>query len=266
MLVVKIYKSNRKLPNSKINLKSSTTLATRHSIWYNHAIATHDYQPLDTSGTTKMIKKISSILALGCAVLAGYGFLGFGEPDNNSRPIGPDGIPLNRIPGVESIDVPSGLTPKQAIDAVELAIKGTNPGSTTKHWVSQWRIEARDPNDTWIRACLTVRQHSLKVCYRLEGDKIIPDVPSSTNLKQDGIRIHRNVPGWINKMRPLIQEKLYDMEKGIAAAAGTAVTVPASPAPASPVPAPSQDSFCSECGAPLSPNANFCHKCGEKVK
>jgi hypothetical protein len=79
------------------------------------------------------------------------------------------------------------------------------------HWVSQWRLEARDPANKWIRIGLTARSHYLCVCYRIEGGKLIPDVPTSTNLKQDGIRIHRKVPVWINNLKPLISQRFYDL-------------------------------------------------------
>ena len=129
----------------------------------------------------------------------------------DDRPVLADGQRLNRIPGTEPIEIPQGISDAQALDAVETAIRGTNPGERVNHWVSQWRLEARDPANAWIRVGLTARNHYLCVCYRIEGGKLVPDVPTSTNLKQDGIRIHRKVPMWINNLRPLIAQRLYDM-------------------------------------------------------
>lgn len=123
---------------------------------------------------------------------------------------GPDGVLLNRIPGTNSVDIPAGLVDAKVLDAVEKAIQGTGGNQQrVNHWVSQWRMERRDPDNKWIRVGLTVRQHYLSVCYRIENGKLIPDVPTSTNLNQDGCKIHRKVPNWINKLNTLISQQLY---------------------------------------------------------
>jgi len=132
-------------------------------------------------------------------------------PQNDTRPVSADGQVLNRIPGTDPIEIPQGVSDVQALDVVESVIRGTNPGDRVNHWVSQWRLEARDPANKWIRIGLTARSHYLCVCYRIEGGKLIPDVPTSTNLKQDGIRIHRKVPVWINNLKPLIAQRFYDL-------------------------------------------------------
>lgn len=56
---------------------------------------------------------------------------------------------------------------------------------------------------------MTVRRHYLCVCYRIENGSLVPDVPTSTNLKQSGVKIHRRVPGWINGFNALISQQLY---------------------------------------------------------
>ena len=132
-------------------------------------------------------------------------------PQNTARPVSADGQVLNRIPGTDSIDIPQGITDVQALDVVEAVIRGTKPGDRVNHWVSQWRLEARDPANKWIRIGLTARNHYLCVCYRIEDGKLVPDVPTSTNLKQDGIKIHRKVPVWINNLKPLILQRFYDL-------------------------------------------------------
>ena len=154
------------------------------------------------------MKKIKMIASLGISAIgilvACLGCQMLGKESDN-RSIAPDGERLNRIPGTESIEIPPGVSDKQALDVIEATIKGTKAGDRKNYWVSQWRMEARDANNKWIRIGLTARQHYLCVCYRIEGGKLVPDVPTSTNLKQDGIKIHRKVPVWINNLKPLIR-------------------------------------------------------------
>ena len=137
-----------------------------------------------------------------------------GASESASVPGGSGGQHLNRIPGTESIEIPQSISNEKALDAVEIAVKGTRPGDRVNHWVSQWRMEARDPANEWIRIGLTARNHYLCVCYRIEGGKLVPDVPTSKNLKQEGTKIHRKVPVWINNLKPLISQRLYDMVNG----------------------------------------------------
>ncbi|MBO4287886.1 MAG: hypothetical protein J5985_06950 [Kiritimatiellae bacterium] len=147
------------------------------------------------------------VLAVGCVTLEG---------DNggvDTRPVAADGTRLNRIPGTESIPIPNGLTDVQVLDAVESAIKGTGAGDRNIYWVSQWRVENRDPANKWVQVVLTARAHILHVCYRIENGALIPDVPSSSNLKQNGTRIHRKVPQWINQLNVLISSRLYELKK-----------------------------------------------------
>lgn len=189
------------------------------------------------------------ISVAGCQAFRDGG--GTSSPAVDERPIGPNGERLNRIPGTQEIEIPGGISDLQAMDAIEGVIRGTNPGERVNHWASQWRLEGRDPANKWIRIGLTAREHYLSVCYRIEGRKILADVPTSTNLKQDGIKIHRKVPAWINKLRPLILQKLYDLQNDGAGSAN----------------APTQHAaFCPKCGAKADTTAAFCTSCGNKLK
>ena len=125
----------------------------------------------------------------------------------------PDGTVLNRIPGVESIAIPSGVSDKTALDAVEQTIDLAHDGKLPNYRKGQWCVEDRDASNKWIKAGFTVRKHYLCVCWRIEGGRIVPDVPNSRNLDQDGCSIHRKVPAWINTLRPVIAERLYKATK-----------------------------------------------------
>ena len=152
----------------------------------------------------KLVYAVAFSVLCGCQMLSS-------QPEVDMRPIGPNGERLNRIPGTNSVDIPDGIGDKQAIDAVVQAVQGTGAGDRNIHFVSQWRLESRDKDNKWIQIGLTARNHYLCVCYRIEDDKLVPDVPTSNNLKQDGIRIHRKVPQWINNLNPLIKQRLYNM-------------------------------------------------------
>ncbi len=205
----------------------------------------------------KKLFKIAMILGLFAAC---SGFLGLTMgSQTDERPIGPNGERLNRIPGTESIDIPQGVSDKQALDVIEATIRGTKPGEGKNYWISQWRMEDRDPSNKWIRIGLTARQHYLCVCYRIENGKLVPDVPTSTNLKQDGIKIHRKVPVWINNLKPLITMRFYDIVNGNS---NPAVPPTATPAPA----ATPASAFCPSCGKKVGADANFCGGCGKKLK
>lgn len=152
------------------------------------------------------MKKLIGMATLVLSVVMGGCSLFRSEP----QPVlGPDGVWLNRIPGANSVDIPSGLADAKVLDAVEQAIRGTGNNQRVNHWVSQWRMELRDPGNKWIRVGLTARQHYLSVCYRIENGKLVPDVPTSMNLNQDGCKIHRKVPAWINRLNVLIAQALY---------------------------------------------------------
>lgn len=129
-----------------------------------------------------------------------------------------DGTVLNRIPGVESIVIPAGISDKMALDVVEQVVTLNNSGETRNRWRGEWRMEDRDAANKWIRVGYSVREHYLCVCYRIENGKLVPDVPTSTNLRQNGCSIHRKVPAWINAIRPMISERLYKCTKAAAAA------------------------------------------------
>ena len=231
------------------------------------------------------MKKVLMIaMAFGLvAVCSGFLNFGSGSSQADERPIGPNGERLNRIPGTESIDIPQGISDKQALDVIEATIRGTKAGEGKNYWISQWRMEDRDPANKWIRVGLTARQHYLCVCYRIENGKLVPDVPTSTNLKQDGIKIHRKVPVWINNLKPLISMRFYDLVNGkanptapaapatapAAAPAAVPATAPAAVPATAPAAAPATETanaFCPSCGKKVGPDANFCGGCGKKLK
>lgn len=155
-----------------------------------------------------MIAVAAAVLCVGCSAIRGI--TSPSTPAVDNRPVGPDGERLNRIPGTTAIDIPAGIDNKTALDVFENAIIATGAGDKNLYWASQWRMEARDSGHNWIRVGLSNRQHYLSVCYRIEDGKMIPDVPASSNLKQDGINIHRKAVQWINRLNPLIGAKLYD--------------------------------------------------------
>jgi len=183
-----------------------------------------------------MKKMIMVCVALATTLLVAYG------------DATPSAASLNRIPGAGSIKIPEGLSDDQAIEAVARTAVGIG------NWVAgRWVVESRDVSNQWIRVNLTVRQHAMTVCYRIENGMLVPDVPQSTNLNQDGSKIHRNVPGWINRFNNRVMVNFAPV---------------ASPAPA---PAPAADSapaanFCPGCGKKVSSDANFCGSCGRKLR
>lgn len=75
-----------------------------------------------------MKKSISFVFAAFAAVLLSFGLVGCGLFRGDTRPIGPDGERLNRIPGVRTVEIPAGFTDAQVLDAVERAIAATVPG------------------------------------------------------------------------------------------------------------------------------------------
>ena len=173
-----------------------------------------------------------------------------------------NGVALNRIPGAESITIPPGLSDAQAIEAIARTAVGIG------NWLTgRWVVESRDPSNKWIRVALTVRQHAMTVCYRVENGKLVPDVPQSTNLRQDGSKIDGHVPGWINRFNNRVVPHFAEVAKS----AATNVPVPApvaTPAPAkteSAAPA-SAVRFCEGCGKKVSADANFCGSCGRKIR
>ena len=161
------------------------------------------------------MKLLAMILVLVCSVITTGCFTSAPQPVTSApQPVrGADGVLLNRIPGVNSIDIPSGLDNAKVLDCVEDAVRGTGESTRVNAWVSQWRMELRDPGNRWVRVGLTVRHHYLSVCYRIEEGRLVPDVPMSTNLGQDGCKIHRKVPTWINRLNALIAQRLYSSAK-----------------------------------------------------
>lgn len=205
--------------------------------------------------------------------------------DERCQPMGPDGVRLNRIPGTSAISIPAGLSNERALDAVEQAISGTHPGTRSNSWVSQWRPELRDPSNQWIRVGLSVRQHYLCVCYRVEGGSLVPDVPTSRNLNQDGVSIHRKVPAWINRFNSLVSQQLYANAEGTACAGVKESTkerklvAEARVAEANALKAEAEAAqaaqgtnktvtrrFCESCGAQVGAEAAFCSSCGKRLK
>ena len=168
------------------------------------------------------MKTTNALLAVClCSCLCGCSL--FSSSGSGAVPVvTADGIRLNRISGTIPVDIPQGLDNAKVLDAVERAIALTRPGTRKVAVISQWCPELRDPGNRWIRVGLTVRNHYLQVCWRIEGAKLVPDVPMSTNLKQDGTKINRKVPAWINNLGVLISQQLYGLSQP--AAQGAQVT------------------------------------------
>lgn len=181
-------------------------------------------------------------MIMACVVLATTLLVAYGDAAANAAPSAPT---LNRIPGTGSVKIPAGLSNAQAIEAVARTAVGIG------NWVAgRWVVESRDVSNQWIRVNLTVRQHAMTVCYRIENGMLVPDVPQSTNLNQDGSKIHRNVPGWINRFNNRISQ--HFSEVGAKPAAAT------QPAPVA--------NFCPGCGKKVAADANFCGSCGRKLR
>ena len=223
----------------------------------------------------KKLLVVSAVVGL----LSGCMLFGGGESDRGPVVRDENGVALNRIPGTNSVDIPAGISDSQALDAVELAINGTSPGERNNSWVSKWRPEARDENNKWIRIGLHARKHYLCVCYRIEGGKLVPDVPTSTNLKQNGTSIHRKVPLWINDFNTLITTQMYGLKNG-SNCAGTKIATKkaeARKAEAEATIAEAQAAavvnggeaaakrFCENCGSKVGEAAKFCGSCGQKL-
>ena len=225
----------------------------------------------------KKLLIVGLLAVAGCGIFRGSGGGSVSQDENGNA--------IYRIAGTVAVDIPAGVSDSQALDAVELAINGTSPGERNNSWVSKWRPELRDPENRWIRIGLNVRQHYLCVCYRIEGNKLIPDVPTSRNLNQKGTSIHRKVPAWINNFSNLVQMQMYGLANGsncIGTKASTkkrkmeaeARTAEAEAVKAEAQAAEAEDhaekavgtAFCSHCGAKVSKVANFCSSCGKKIK
>ena len=80
---------------------------------------------------------MNKLLMAGVALVALVGC-------ETSQPVyAPDGTPLNRIPGVEAIDIPPGVSDKAALDAVEQSVELSHNGleRAMAHGRSQRRRE-----------------------------------------------------------------------------------------------------------------------------
>lgn len=172
--------------------------------------------------------------------------------------------PLNRILGAAPVAIPAGFTDKEALDSVEAAVHAANPKNKQGGFslLGQWTLEERDPANKWIRVAIRIRAHYAAICYRIENGNLVPDVPTSRNLNQNGSQIHRNVPRWINNFGVIIKEQ---MNKAKAPAPAAPAAAPAKPdaAPAAPDAAPGR--FCEGCGRKVGPDARFCGGCGKKL-
>lgn len=138
---------------------------------------------------------------------------------------------LNRIPGTFPIILPTGVSAQQAFSVLSAV---TEKASTPRE---KWKVEAVDQEWKWVRLHLNVRnKHYLRVCYRLDADRLVPDVPWSENLRQNGTDIHRNVKAWIAKFALVWESSLKAPELclssgGVEQQTGAvATTVAASPA------------------------------------
>lgn len=164
---------------------------------------------------------------------------------------------LNRIVGTGSVAIPAERTDAQALDAVARAVKAANPKDRQGGFslLGQWTLEERDPGNKWIRVALRIRTHYMAVCYRIENGRLVPDVPTSRNLKQNGSKIHGNAPRWINNFNVIITEQMNKV--AVPAPATAPATPPANDAPAA--------RFCEGCGRKAAPDARFCGGCGRKL-
>ena len=172
--------------------------------------------------------------------------------------------PLNRILGTAPIAIPAGFTDKQALDSIEAAVHTANPKNKQGGFslLGQWTLEERDPANKWIRVAIRIRAHYAAVCYRIENGNLVPDVPVSRNLNQNGSKIHDNVPRWINNFGRIIKLEMQKMQAA-PATAPAAVQPPAAPTAAQPPAAPAR--FCEGCGRKASgPDVKFCGGCGRK--
>lgn len=191
----------------------------------------------------------------------------------------PAAVPLNRILGTAPIAIPAGFSDRAALDCVEAAVHAANPKNKQGGFslLGQWSLEERDPWNRWIRVAIRIRTHYAAVCYRIENGNLVPDVPVSRNLNQNGSEIHRNVPRWINNFGAIIKQQMLHPPASASAPAPAVIVPPAAPAPApvavAPAPAavqtPSAPSapgrFCESCGRKAGPDAKFCGGCGKKL-
>ncbi len=178
-------------------------------------------------------------------------------------------LALNRIPGMTPVAIPAGVGAAAALDAVEKAVQEANPNGRARSWMGAWNLVQRDPGGTFVLVELSVRQHSLQVCYRIENGALVPDVPSSVNLRQAGTSIHPKAVQWAIDFSPRVRR--YVNAAALPPAAAPAATpaatnAPAAAAPAAPAaPAAAKKRFCDECGKPVGEKAKFCGECGHKL-
>lgn len=193
----------------------------------------------------------------------------------------PVAVPLNRILGTAPVAIPAGFSDRTALDCVEAAVHTANPKNKQGGFslLGQWSLEERDPADRWIRVAIRIRTHYAAVCYRIENGNLVPDVPVSRNLNQNGSEIHRNVPRWINNFSAIIKQEMLHPPAPAVIAPAPAVVAPApavvAPAPAAvqtPPATPIADQpaavpvrFCESCGRKAGPDAKFCGGCGKKL-
>ena len=182
-----------------------------------------------------------------------------------AAPAQPAAAPLNRILGTAPVAIPAGFTDKEALDCVEAAVHAANPKNKQGGFslLGQWSLEERDPANKWIRVAIRIRTHYAAICYRIENGNLVADVPVSRNLKQNGSKIHDNVPRWINNFGVIIKQEMQKAKASAPAAARTAVQPPAAPVAEQPPAAPVR--FCEGCGRKASsPDVRFCGGCGRK--
>ena len=154
---------------------------------------------------------------------------------------------LNRILGTAPIAIPAGFSDKEALDSVEAAVHAANPKNRQGGFslLGQWSLEERDPANKWIRVAIRIRTHYAAICYRIENGNLVPDVPTSRNLNQNGSQIHRNVPRWINNFGGIVKQQMQKSR--------TPAAAPVAPG-----------RFCEACGRKAGPDAKFCGGCGKK--
>lgn len=159
------------------------------------------------------MKRFAHIILVGILACGFLTFIGCSTADIDNNVVSSDGQRLNRVEGTIPLPIPPELSAAEALDCIEKAISGTGVHKRKNFWVSQWRTEQRDAENRWMIIGLTARGHYLQVCYRVEQNQLVPDVPMSTGLKQTEDSIHGKVPVWINNLRPMIMSNIYNAAK-----------------------------------------------------
>ncbi len=152
------------------------------------------------------MKKLIMTIWFGC-LLAGCMTLKPEEPTYAK-----DGTPVWRIKGTRALPIPEGMTNEAVMKSVALTIVRQRG---KRNFMRYWAVEKVDPNNNWILLGMSIRDHFFNLCYRIEDGKLVPDVPYSQNLDQEGTEIHDKVPNWINTLGLYISNNLFADQQGI---------------------------------------------------